>query len=112
MRRSLANEGISCRVLNMSTLQPLDEDAIAAAARDRRDRDGGGARGPASGWRRSSPGPRGEAATPMGSVGMKDHCRVRQVDELLEKYGLTAEGIMKEVKAVLARKAPGPDGHR
>lgn len=109
---ALANEGISCRVLNMSTLSPLDEDAIVAAARDT------GAIVTAEehevrlglaalvagvlAWKQPAP---------MGSVGMKDrYAESGKWDELLEKYGLTAEGIMKEVKAVLARKSR--DGHR
>ena len=109
---ALLNEGVSCRVLNMSTLSPLDEDAIVAAARDT------GAIVTAEehevrlglaalvagvlAWKQP---------TPMGSVGMKDrYAESGKWDELLEKYGLTAEGIMEEVKAVLARKSS--DGHR
>ncbi len=104
---ALANEGISCRVLNMATLKPLDEDAIVAAARDT------GAIVTAEehevrlglaalvagvlAWKQP---------VPMGSVGMKDrYAESGKWDELLEKYGLTAEGIMKEVKSVLARKS-------
>jgi len=112
---ALANEGVSCRVLNMSTLQPLDEDAIVAAARDT------GALVTAEehevrlGLAALVAGVlAAKQPTPMGSVGMKDrYAESGKWDELLEKYGLTAEGIMKEVKDVLARKqAPGPDGHR
>jgi transketolase len=112
---ALANQGVSCRVLNMSTLKPLDEDAIVAAARDT------GAIVTAEehevrlglaalvagvlAWKQLAP---------MGSVGMKDrYAESGKWDELLEKYGLTAEGIMGEVKAVLARKSSdGRDGHR
>jgi transketolase len=99
----------------MSTLSPLDEDAIVAAARDT------GAIVTAEehevrlglaalvagvlAWKQP---------TPMGSVGMKDrYAESGKWDELLEKYGLTAEGIMSEVRAVVARKSSdGRDGHR
>lgn len=106
---ALANEGVSCRVLNMSTLSPLDEDAIVAAARDTgaivTAEEHGVRLGLAAlvagvlAWKQPAP---------MGSVGMKDrYAESGKWDELLEKYGLTAEGIMKEVKAVLARKSSG-----
>jgi transketolase len=111
---ALANDGVSCRVLNMSTLQPLDEDAIVRAARDT------GAIVTAEehevrlGLTGLVAGVLAERQpTLMGSLGMKGkYAESGKWDEVLEKYGLTAEGIMSEVQAVLARKANGRDGHR
>ncbi len=104
--RKLENDGVSCRVLNMSTLQPLDKEAIIAAARDT----GAivtaeehevrlGLYGLVAGVLAES------KPTPMGCVGMKNkYAESGKWDEVLEKYGLTAAGIVKEVKATLARK--------
>jgi transketolase C-terminal domain/subunit len=45
----------------------------------------------------------------MGAVGMKDrYAESGKWDELMEKYGLNAEAIVREAKAVIARK--GSDG--
>ena len=102
----LEQEGIDCRVLNMATLRPLDEEAIAAAARET------GAIVTAEEHQVRT----GVAAlvaqvlgskhpVPMGTVGMRDrYAESGRWDELLEKYGLTADAIVAEVKAVLARK--------
>jgi transketolase C-terminal domain/subunit len=47
----------------------------------------------------------------MGAVGMRDrNAESGRWDELMEKYGLTTDAIVQEVKAVLARK--GADGRR
>ncbi len=102
----LEQEGIDCRVLNMATLRPLDEKAIVAAARET------GAIVTAEEHQIHS----GVAAmvsqvvgskqsVPMGAVGMRDrYAESGRWDELFEKYGLTAEEIVREVKAVLERK--------
>jgi len=104
----LEQEGIDCRVLNMATLRPLDEDAIVSAARET------GAIVTAEEHQIRT----GVAAmvaqvvgskrpVPMGAVGMRDrYAESGRWDELLEKYGLTADAIVQEVKGVLARK-PG-----
>jgi transketolase len=103
---TLEREGISCRVLNMSTLQPLDEHAVLAAARET------GAIITAEeheirlGLYALVAGVvvAGHPVA-MGAVGMKDrYAESGQWDEVLEKYGLTADGIVKEVKSTLARK--------
>jgi len=103
---ALAQEGIECRVLNMATLRPLDEEAIVAAARET------GAIVTAEEHQINT----GLAAlvarvvgskepVPLGAVGMRDgYAESGKWDELLEKYGLTAAAIVQEVKAVLARK--------
>jgi transketolase len=108
----LGKDGVSCRVLNMATLRPLDEDAIVAAARDT------GAIVTAEehevrlGLAALVAGVLAlKQPAPMGSVGMKDrYAESGTWEELLEKYELTAEAIVKEVKGVLARKSS--DGHR
>ena len=103
---ALAQEGIECRVLNMATLRPLDEEAIVRAARET------GAIVTAEEHQITT----GLAAlvarvvgskepVPLGAVGMRDaYAESGKWDELLEKYGLTAAAIVQEVKAVLARK--------
>ncbi len=103
---ALEQEGIDCRVLNMATLRPLDEEAIVAAARAT------GAIVTAEEHQIHS----GMAAmvsqvvgskhpVPMGAVGMRDqYAESGRWDELLEKYHLTAEEIVRQVKEVLARK--------
>ena len=103
---ALAQEGIECRVLNMATLRPLDEDAIVAAARET------GAIVTAEEHQINT----GLAAlvarvvgsrepVPLGAVGMRDgYAESGKWDELLEKYGLNAAAIVQHVKAVLARK--------
>lgn len=112
---ALAREGVECRLLNMATLRPLDEEAVVRAARET------GAIVTAEEHQIST----GMAAlvghvlalrepAPMGCVGMKDrYAESGRWDELMEKYGLTAEAIAAEVKAVLARKQDaGADGRR
>jgi transketolase len=102
----LAQEGIECRLLNMATLRPLDEEAIVMAARET------GAIVTAEEHQINS----GVAAlvsqvvgskepVPTGAVGMHDrYAESGRWDELLQKYGLTAEAIVQEVKGVLARR--------
>jgi transketolase len=104
----LAEEGIDCRVLNMATLRPLDAEAIIAAARET------GAIVTAEehlvhcGMAAMVAQVVGsEHPVPMGAVGIRDrYAESGRWDELLERYGLTAEEIVREVKAVLARKRP------
>jgi len=103
---TLAAEGIDCRVLNMATLRPLDEEAILAAARDT------GAIVTAEEHlvhcglgALVSQIITGNRPVPMGFVGMKDrYAESGHADELLQKYGLTAGGIAQEVRVVLKRK--------
>ncbi|MEX2157950.1 MAG: transketolase C-terminal domain-containing protein [Dehalococcoidia bacterium] len=107
---TLAQEGIEARVLNLATLRPLDEESIVRAARET------GAIVTAEEHQVHM----GVAAlvsqlvgskypVPMGAVGMKDrYAESGKWDELMEKYGLNAETIVREAKAVIARK--GSDG--
>jgi len=103
---TLARDGIDARVLNMATLRPLDEDAVVRAARET------GAIVTAEEHMVHS----GMAAlvavvvgstcpVPLGAVGMRDrYAESGRWDQLLQKYGLTAEEIVREVKETLARK--------
>lgn len=107
---TLAQEGIEARVLNLATLRPLDEESIVRAARET------GAIVTAEEHQVHM----GVAAlvsqlvgskypVPMGAVGMKDrYAESGKWDELMDKYGLNAETIVREAKAVIARK--GSDG--
>ncbi|MGB2695998.1 MAG: transketolase C-terminal domain-containing protein [Dehalococcoidia bacterium] len=111
----LEREGIDCRVLNMATLRPLDEQAIIAAAHET------GAvvtaeehqihTGVAAmvAWVLGSKEP-----VPIGAVGMRDrYAESGRWEELMQKYGLTADAIAQEVKNVVARKRAGAtDGGR
>ena len=46
---------------------------------------------------------------PMGAVGLDGYAESGTPEELLEKYGLTADAIVEEVKSAVARKR-GSDG--
>jgi transketolase len=102
----LREEGIDCRLLNMATLRPLDEEAIIAAARET------GAIVTAEEHlvhcglgSMVSQVVTANQPVPMGFVGMKDrYAESGAPDQLLEKYGLTADDIAREVRAVLKRK--------
>jgi transketolase len=107
---SLAQEGVSCRVLNMATLRPLDEQAVIAAARDT------GAIVTAE-EHQVHIGMTAMVArvlaehhpTPMSAVGIRDrYAESGRWDELMERYGLNAAAVIEQVHAVLARK--GSDG--
>jgi transketolase len=107
---TLAQDGVEARVLNLATLRPLDEESIVRAARET------GAIVTAEEHQVHV----GVAAlvsqlvgskypVPMGAVGMKDrYAESGKWDELMDKYGLNAESIVREAKAVIARK--GIDG--
>ena len=108
--QTLANEGIDCRVLNMATVSPLDEAAITAAARET------GAIVTAeehlirTGLSAMVSQVVGRTVpAPMGAVGLDGYAESGTPEELLEKYGLTADAIVEEVKSAVARKR-GSDG--
>lgn len=102
----LATEGISLRVINMATIKPLDEAAVVAAARDT------GAIVTAE--EHSVIGGLGsavarclalQAPVPMEQVGVQDRFGTSgKWQDVLERYGLTADGIVQAVRRVLARK--------
>ena len=102
----LAGEGVDCRVVNMSTLKPIDAAAIVKAAGEtgaivtaEEHQEHGGL---------GSIVARVVAANrpvPMEFVAVKDVWGTSgKPDELLERYGLTAKDIAKAVRKVLKRK--------
>jgi len=103
---SLAGQGIECRVLNMSTLKPLDEEAIVLAAREtgaivtaeEHLRQGGLGSGVAQVVVQHDP-------VPMSFVALTDtYTHSGKPQELLRQHGLTADGIQSAIKSVLSRK--------
>ncbi|WP_027364969.1 transketolase family protein [Desulfotruncus alcoholivorax] len=102
----LAGEGISVLVLDMHTIKPLDEQALVAAAR---------ATGAVvTAEEHSILGGLGGAVAevlseqypvPVLRVGVRDTFgESGKPRELLEKYGLTADGIVRAVKQVIEKK--------
>jgi transketolase len=105
---SLAKSGIHCRVLNMSTLKPLDEKAIIDAAAstgaivtaEEHLLHGGLASLVSQVASRNHP-------VPIASLGINDiYCKSGKPDELLELQGLTSAGIENAVRDVIKRKSP------
>jgi transketolase len=102
----LASERIDCRVLNVCSLKPLDEEAVLAAARET----GGivtaedhlvhGGLGSLIAQTVACHQP-----VPLAFVGMQDeYATSGRWDELLKHYGLTPEKIAEAARGVLARK--------
>jgi len=104
---SLNKEGINCRVLNMSTLKPIDRDAIIQAAADtgaiitaEEHLEHGGLGSTVA--RILS----GNHPTPMEFVAIKDTYAFSGTPaQLLERFNLTAENIRQAVKSVINRKS-------
>jgi transketolase len=103
---ALEKEGIDCRVLNMSTLKPIDEAGIVKAAQEtgaivtaeEHQEHGGLASTVARVTARLYP-------VPMAFVAVKDKFGMSgKPAELLERYGLTAKDIAAAVKDTLKRK--------
>ncbi len=104
---NLKNQGISCRVLNMSTLKPIDESSIIQAAKDtgvivtaeEHLRHGGLGAIVAQVVAQHEP-------VPMELVAINDtYAKSGKAGELLTRYGLTAKDIEQKVKEVIKRKA-------
>ena len=102
----LSQDGIDCRVLNMATLRPADEDAIEAAARETgaivtaEEHLGHGGLGSivATVAGRTRP-------VPIEVVALHDgYAESGKADELLAKYHLTAGDIEKAARKALVRK--------
>jgi transketolase len=97
--------GIECTVLNLSTLAPVDEEAIAAAAKktgavvtaEEHLLHGGLGSIVARVVAKNQP-------VPMEFVGMHGYAMSGKPNELLDRYGLTAKGIQDAVAKVLKRK--------
>lgn len=102
----LGKEGVSCSVINMPTLQPLDEAAIAKAAREtgcivcaeEHLEHGGLGSLVAQAVARTQP-------VPMEFVAMKGYAQSGKPAELLDRYGLTARYVAAAVRKVMMRKA-------
>jgi len=103
---SLIHAGISCRVLNMSTLKPVDQESIISAAShsgaivtaEEHLLHGGLGSIVAQVLAANIP-------VPVISLGINDtYCKSGKPDELLEMNGLTAPDIEDAVKKVIARK--------
>jgi transketolase len=102
---ALSAQGVECTVLNMSSLKPIDEEAITQAAittgaivTAEEHLDYGGL---------SSIVARIVARThpvPMEFVTLKAYAESGKPAELLERYGLTSQGIQSAVQRVLKRK--------
>ncbi len=100
-------DGIDCRLLNMATLKPIDEQSIVQAAREtgaivtveeHLEQNGLGS-AVAAVLAKTVP-------APMQFVGVKDtYGESGKPLELLEKYGLTAQNIEKATRRVIGRKA-------
>ena len=102
----LAQEGVQCRVVNMHTLSPLDEEAIALAAQEtgavvtaeEHYVHGGLGSVVAQVLGRTTP-------VPLEMVALEGYAESGKSDELVEKYHLSSRDIEAAVKRVLQRKA-------
>ena len=104
----LAGDGLDCRVLNMSTIKPLDEDAVIDAARET------GAIATAEehyilGGLGSlvSQVVSANAPVPVESVALKGYAESGTGDQLLDKHHLTAKGLTEAVHKCVSRKSGG-----
>jgi transketolase len=104
---SLKSAGISCRVLNMSTLKPIDRQAIIDAAAQTRavvtaeEHLLHGGLGSIVAQVLS-----GNLPVPLKSLGIEDvYCKSGKPEDLLEIHGLTAANIEVAVKDVISRKS-------
>ena len=107
---TLARQEIDCRVINMPTLKPLDEEAVVKAASETRAivvaeehlAHGGLGSRVAQVVARHQP-------VPMEFVNLKDRYALSgKADELLERYGLTAKDIEQAVRTVTRRAKGSP----
>lgn len=106
-RSQLEEEGIRARVIDMHTIKPLDEEAVATAAREcgaivtaeEHLLDGGLGSQVARAAAKWHP-------APMEFVGIQNtYAESGAPDELMEKYGLTAPYIAEAARRVVKRKA-------
>ncbi|HEX9021312.1 MAG TPA: transketolase family protein [Nitrospirota bacterium] len=108
-RDLLKAEGIDAGVINMSTIKPLDAEAVIAAAKrcgaivtaEEHSIIGGLGGAVAETLAESAP-------VPMARIGVKDAFGTSGDQEgLLKRYGLSAEDIAKAVKEVMKKKRQG-----
>jgi len=102
----LKKQGIGARVINMSTVKPLDEKTIVKAARETGAMVTAEEHNILEGLGSAVAMVLGENANvPLKRVGIPDiFGESGDSEELMEKYGLTAENIVNAAHEVLARK--------
>jgi len=105
---TLSGQGIECRVLNMATLKPIDEDAIRLAAKET-----GAIVTVEEHLQQGGLGSRvaqvvvEHLTVPMALVTVRDvYTHSGTPEELLQEHGLTPAGIEKAVWTVLRKKRP------
>jgi len=108
--KTLTEQEIDCRVINIHTLNPLDEEAIVRAASETgaivvaEEHLAQGGLGS-----RVAPVVAREKPVPMRFVNLKDRYALSaSSQELLQKHGLTAEEIARAVKEAIQAKAIPP----
>ena len=104
---TLAREGIELRVINMSTIKPLDEKTIVKAAEET-----GAILTAEEHLQHGGLGSRvalvvaKQHPVPMSFMTIKDvFSSSGKGEELLEKHGLTATGVVEEVRSLVGRKS-------
>ncbi len=104
--KALSKDGIECRVLSMSTLKPLDKDAVLKAAREtgaivtveEHLRHGGLGSAVAQILAEHQP-------VPMSIIAINDtYSKSGKSDELLRKQGLTADNVESVARSLLQKK--------
>lgn len=101
----LRDSGISARVLNMATLNPFDEEALAAAAEETGaivTIEEAGIRGGLGGAVAEFTA--GHRPVPVERVGFPGFVVTGSVEWLFENYGITAPGIVAAARRAIARK--------
>ncbi len=103
----LAQENISAKVVNLSSVKPIDKELIVSCARE--------TKAVVTAEEHSIIGGLGGAVAevlaencpvPLARVGLKDvFGESGKPEELLQKYGLTAREIVQAVRSVIGRKA-------
>jgi transketolase len=104
--QNLMKDGIDCRVLNMATLKPIDEQAIIKAAQEtgaivtaeEHLEHGGLGSAVARVVTRHHP-------VPMAFIAVKTYAKSGKPQELVERHKLTAADIEGAVRSVLPRKS-------
>ncbi|MFT7668300.1 MAG: transketolase [Planctomycetota bacterium] len=102
----LAKEGVDCRVINMATIKPIDKELIEKAAREcgailtaEEHQVTGGLGGAVAEFLASC------CPVPIEIVGVADSFgESGTADQLLEKYGLDAEGLATRARSLMSRK--------
>ena len=110
---ALEAEGLSCRVLNVHTVKPLDEPAVQEAAEacgavvtvEEHSTIGGLGEAVASALARSRP-------VPLELVGVADTFgESGEPVDILARYGLTAAHVAEAARRAVSRKQAATDGH-